>query len=87
MQGLPGIAVAYIGEAAANQGAFHEVMNMASLWKLPFICVIEDNKYGVSVPKRISTAVERSPNRGAAYGCFGEYVEGNDPDKIFVAAP
>src|SRR6266852_7725819 len=42
MQGLPGIAVAYIGEAAANQGAFHEVMNMASLWKLPFICVIEE---------------------------------------------
>jgi len=86
VQNLPGIAVSYIGEAAANQGAFHEVMNMASLWKLPFICVIEDNKYGVSVPKRLSTAVERSPNRGAAYGCFGEYVEGNDPDKIYAAA-
>lgn len=86
IQGLPGVAVAYIGEAAANQGAFHEVMNMASLWKLPFICVIEDNKYGVSVPKRLSTAVERNPDRGAAYGCFGEYVEGNDPDKIYAAA-
>jgi len=86
VQNLPGIAVAYIGEAAANQGAFHEVLNMASLWKLPFICVIEDNKYGVSVPKRLSTAVERNPNRGAAYGCFGEYVEGNDPDKIYAAA-
>jgi pyruvate dehydrogenase E1 component alpha subunit len=48
--------------------------------------VIEDNKYGVSVPKRLSTAVERNPNRGIAYGCFGEYVEGNDPDKIYVAA-
>jgi len=86
VQNLPGIAVAFIGEAAANQGAFHEVMNMASLWRLPFICVIEDNKYGVSVPKRLSTAVERSANRGAAYGCFGEYVEGNDPDKIYAAA-
>ena len=86
VQGLPGVAVAYIGEAAANQGAFHEVLNMASLWKLPFICVIEDNKYGVSVSKKVSTAVERSQNRGIAYGCFGEYVEGNDPDKIFAAA-
>jgi len=86
VQNLPGIAVAYIGEAAANQGAFHEVMNMASLWKLPFVCVIEDNKYGVSVPKRLSTAVVRNPNRGIAYGCFGEYVDGNDPDKIFAAA-
>jgi pyruvate dehydrogenase E1 component alpha subunit len=86
LQNLPGIAVAFIGEAAANQGAFHEVLNMASLWKLPFICVIEDNKYGVSVPKRLSTAVERNPNRGIAYGCFGEYVEGNDPDKIYAAA-
>jgi acetoin:2,6-dichlorophenolindophenol oxidoreductase subunit alpha len=86
VQDLPGVAVAYIGEAAANQGAFHEVLNMASLWKLPFICIIEDNNYGVSVPKRVSTAVERNPNRGIAYGCFGEYVEGNDPDKIFTAA-
>jgi len=83
---LPGISVCYIGEAAANQGAFHEVMNMASLWRLPFICVIEDNKYGVSVSKQQSTALARNENRGATYGCFGEYVEGNDADRIFVAA-
>ena len=82
----PGISVCFIGEAAANQGAFHEVMNMASLWKLPFICVIEDNKYGVSVSKQQSTALVRNENRGAPYACFGEYVEGNDPDKIFAAA-
>ena len=86
LQNLPGVSVCFIGEAAANQGAFHEVLNMASLWKLPFICVIEDNNYGVSVSKQQSTAVARSENRGAAYGCFGEYVEGNDADKIFAAA-
>jgi pyruvate dehydrogenase E1 component alpha subunit len=86
VRSLPGITVCFIGEAAANQGAFHEVLNMASLWKLPFVCVIEDNKYGVSVPKRLSTAVERNPDRGAAYGCHGEYVEGNDADLIFAAA-
>lgn len=86
MQGKPGIAVAYVGEGAANQGAFHEVMNMAGLWKLPFICVIEDNNYGVSVAKKDSTAVARNSDRASAYACAGEYVAGNDPDLIFAAA-
>jgi pyruvate dehydrogenase E1 component alpha subunit len=86
MQGKPGVAVAYIGDGAANQGAFHEVMNMASLWKLPFICVIEDNGYGVSVSKKESTAVETNAERAAAYNCAGEFVAGNDPDLIFAAA-
>ncbi len=86
LQGKPGIAVAYVGEGAANQGAFHEVMNMAGLWKLPFICVIEDNNYGVSVTKRESTAVAHNADRAASYAAVGEYVPGNDPDKIFEAA-
>jgi acetoin:2,6-dichlorophenolindophenol oxidoreductase subunit alpha len=86
MQGKPGIAVAYVGEGAANQGAFHEVMNMAGLWKLPFICVIEDNNYGVSVTKKESTAVAHNADRASAYACAGEYVAGNDPDLIFAAA-
>ena len=86
MQGKPGIAVAYIGDGAANQGAFHEVLNMVGLWKLPFICVIEDNKYGVSVHKKDSTAVARNADRAPAYALAGEYVGGNDPDLIFAAA-
>jgi acetoin:2,6-dichlorophenolindophenol oxidoreductase subunit alpha len=86
MQGKPGIAVAYVGEGAANQGAFHEVMNMAGLWKLPFICVIEDNNYGVSVTKKESTAVAHNSDRASAYACAGEYVAGNDPDLIFEAS-
>jgi pyruvate dehydrogenase E1 component alpha subunit len=86
MQGKPGIAVAFIGDGAANQGAFHEVLNMVGLWKLPFICVIEDNKYGVSVHKKDSTAVARNSDRASAYALAGEYVAGNDPDLIFAAA-
>ena len=82
----PGIAVAFVGDGAANQGAFHEVMNMVGLWKLPFICVIEDNKYGVSVSKRDSTAVEHNSDRASAYAVAGEHVAGNDPDLIFAAA-
>jgi acetoin:2,6-dichlorophenolindophenol oxidoreductase subunit alpha len=85
MQKKPGIAVAYNGDGAVNQGAFHEVMNMAALWKLPFVCVIEDNKYAVSVTTQESTVVQ-AWKRASAYNCPGEYVQGNDPDVIFEAA-
>jgi pyruvate dehydrogenase E1 component alpha subunit len=80
-----GLAVAFIGEGAANQGAFHEALNLASVWKLPFICVIEDNAYGISVPKATATAVPRNDLRAVAYGIPGEYVEGNDPCLIYAA--
>jgi TPP-dependent pyruvate/acetoin dehydrogenase alpha subunit len=86
MQGKPGIGVAFVGDGAANQGAFHEVLNMVGLWKLPFICVIEDNKYGVSVHKKDSTAIDRNSDRASSYAMAGEYVPGNDPDLIFEAA-
>jgi pyruvate dehydrogenase E1 component alpha subunit len=86
MQGKPGVAISYNGDGAANQGAFHEVMNMASLWKLPFIAVIEDNKYAVSVTKEESTIVPSWKRASGAYDCYGEFVTGNDPDRIFEAA-
>ncbi len=86
MRNLPHISVAFIGEGAANQGAFHESLNLAGLWKVPFICVIEDNAYGISVDKKTSTAVARNDIRAAGYAMPGIYVEGNDPDAIFAAA-
>lgn len=85
LQGKQGIAVSFNGDGAVNQGAFHEVMNMASLWRLPYLCVIENNKYAVSVSTEVSTAVP-AWKRAAAYACPGEYVAGNDPDLIFAAA-
>lgn len=86
MRKLPHVAVAFIGEGAANQGAFHESMNLAGLWKVPFVCVIEDNAYGISVDKKTSTAVPRNDIRAAGYAMPGVYVEGNDPDAIYAAA-
>lgn len=86
MRGLPGVAVAFIGEGAANQGAFHEAMNLAAVWKLPFVCVIEDNAWGISVAKSAATPVKRNDVRAAAYGIPGHYVEGNDPWKIYDVA-
>ncbi|RNF32863.1 thiamine pyrophosphate-dependent dehydrogenase E1 component subunit alpha [Paracoccus methylarcula] len=86
LQGKPGVAVAFIGEGAANQGAFHETMNLAAVWKLPMICVIEDNAWGISVAKETATAVKRNDVRAAAYGIPGHYIEGNDPWKIYEVA-
>lgn len=86
LRGEPGIAVAFIGEGAANQGAFHEALNLAAVWKLPFVCVIEDNAWGISVPKAEVTAVPRNAERAVAYGIPGEYVADNDPLAVFAAA-
>ncbi len=82
MQGKPGIAVGVIGEAAANQGAFHEVANLVGIYKLPVVILIEDNKWGVTTHKSASTAIERNSDRAAGYGLAGEFVSGNDADLI-----
>jgi pyruvate dehydrogenase E1 component alpha subunit len=85
LQKRPGIAVTFLGEGAANQGAFHEVLNMVGLWKLPVITVVQDNEWGVSTAKSESTAIERNSDRAASYGLAGEYVASNDPDDIYEA--
>ena len=86
MQGKPGVAVAFIGEGATNQGAFHEALNLAAVWNVPFICVVEDNAWGISVAKEASTSVPRNDVRAASYGIPGHYVEGNDPYRIHEVA-
>ncbi|PTX61849.1 pyruvate dehydrogenase E1 component alpha subunit [Melghirimyces profundicolus] len=77
------VAVAFAGEGAANSGAFHEALNLAALWKLPLILVIEDNRYGISVPKEVSTAVKSNAVRGSAYDIPGYHVEENDPLEMY----
>ncbi len=86
LQKRPGVALTFMGEGAANQGAFHEVLNLVGVMKLPFICVVQDNEWGVSTSKKESTAVERNSDRASAYGMAGEYVASNDPDDIYEAA-
>lgn len=86
MRGRDDVAVSFIGEGAANQGAFHETLNLAAVWRIPVVFVIEDNAYGISVSKRAATAVERNADRAAAYGMPGVFVPDNDPDAVFVAA-
>lgn len=86
LRGEPSVAVAYVGEAAVNQGAWHEAMNLAAVWNLPFICIVEDNGWGISVPKSGSTAVPFNAQRAAAYGMPGIHIAGNDPVALYDSA-
>lgn len=85
-KGTDRIAVAVTGEGAANQGAFHESLNLAALWKLPVVFVVEDNDWGISVPRSASTSVPSNALRGAAYGMPAERVEDNAVEAVFEAA-
>ena len=86
LQGKDAVAVSYLGDGAANQGAFHESLNLAALWKLPVVFVIEDNAYGISVTKEASTAITNDSDRAAAYGMPGVHISDNDTMEIYKAA-
>ena len=85
-RGTDRIAVAVTGEGAANQGAFHESLNLAALWRLPVVFVIEDNDWGISVPRSESTAVASNADRAAGSGMPGERVKDNDVEAVYAAA-
>jgi TPP-dependent pyruvate/acetoin dehydrogenase alpha subunit len=84
--GTKAVAVAFFGEGAANQGAFHESLNLASLWKLPAVFVCEDNKWAISVAKDLATSVVSNATRAAAYGMEGIAVDRNDAIAVYDAA-
>ncbi len=84
--GRDDIAVSFFGEGAANQGAFHESLNLAALWKLGVVFVCEDNAWAISVPKDKATAIPNNSDRAAAYGIPGVLVADNDPVAIHEAA-
>ncbi|MCY4288144.1 MAG: thiamine pyrophosphate-dependent dehydrogenase E1 component subunit alpha [Aestuariivita sp.] len=86
MQKKPGVGVAFVGEGAVNQGGWHEAMNLAATWNLPFVCVIEDNAGGISVSKETSTAIADNANLAATYGIPGIHVADNDSYAIYEAA-
>jgi pyruvate dehydrogenase E1 component alpha subunit len=85
-RGTDRIAVAVTGEGAANQGAFHESLNLAALWALPVVFVVEDNDWAISVPRTASTAIASNADRAAAYGIPGERIEDNDVEAVYGAA-
>ncbi len=82
-RGTSNVALSFFGEGAANQGAFHESLNLAALWNLPVVFICEDNAYAISVPKESATAIADNSDRAGAYGMPGVLVPENDPVAVY----
>jgi pyruvate dehydrogenase E1 component alpha subunit len=80
------VAVASFGDGASNIGAFHESLNLASVWKLPVIFLCQNNRYGEHTAYAKATSVGRISDRASAYGMPGIHVNGNDPLAMYAAA-
>ncbi|MFN2398401.1 MAG: pyruvate dehydrogenase (acetyl-transferring) E1 component subunit alpha [Gemmatimonadaceae bacterium] len=72
------VSMCFFGEAAVNNGAFHETLNMAALWKLPVIFVIENNRYGMGTALERASAVNDIAERACSYDMPNEVVDGQD---------
>jgi len=86
MRKQPQVAVCFMGDGAVNEGAFHESINMASIWSLPIVYVIENNLYSASTPIKQTTNVKHLSDRAVAYGIPGVTVDGNDVLATYEAA-
>ena len=81
--GSGNVVVAFVGDGALHQGALHEALNMAGLWRLPLICFVENNLYAVATSVQEASAVEDLSVRAAAYDMDGYIVDGSDPVAIY----
>jgi pyruvate dehydrogenase E1 component alpha subunit len=79
------VCMVFFGDGAANEGAFHEALNMASIWKLPVVFVCENNKYGMSMDIAKAMAVPNVADRASAYAIPGVAVDGNDLPAVTAA--
>jgi len=78
MKKLPNVVACFMGDGAVNEGAFHEGVNMGSIWSLPIIYVIENNLYSASTPIFDMVRLKKLSDRAAGYGICGVTVDGND---------
>lgn len=86
MQAQDRVCMVFFGDGATNEGAFHEALNMASIWKLPIVFVCENNKYGMSMDIARAMAVRDVADRASAYAMPGVVVDGNDLPAVVAAA-
>jgi len=80
------VAVAFFGDGAVNNGAFHEGLNMASIWNLPVVFVCENNQFATEVPFTYSSGIPDVGRRAANYGLPGHEVDGNDVLAVYATA-
>ena len=77
-KGTDQVTLCFFGEAAVNQGIFHESLNMAQLWKLPCIYICENNKYGMGTSQARAMSISSIAQKAEAYGIASEFVDGMD---------
>ncbi|HET8644995.1 MAG TPA: dehydrogenase E1 component subunit alpha/beta [Vicinamibacteria bacterium] len=78
LRGSGQVAAAFTGDGATSEGDFHEALNLAAVWKLPVLFVVENNLYGLSTPVSEQYACAHLADRGRGYGMPGVVVDGND---------
>jgi acetoin:2,6-dichlorophenolindophenol oxidoreductase subunit alpha len=86
LRGSDQVAVSFMGDGATDTGVFHESLNLAALWDLPVVFVVENNGYADFIAQRDHQRIEQVSGRAAAYGMVGETVDGNDVEKVQRAA-
>lgn len=86
MQGLDRVAVSFMGDGATDIGAFHESLNLAAIWDVPAVFVVENNGFADFIPQHAHQKIERSSDRAASYGMPGVSVDGNDVEAVYEAA-
>ena len=84
-RGTDQVTLAFFGDSASNEGAFHESLNMAAAWNLPIVYIIENNLYGISVDIRRVTREHQLSKRAVGYGMPGVTVDGNDVFAVYEA--
>lgn len=77
-KGTDNVTVCFFGEAAVNQGIFHESLNMAQLWKIPCIYICENNVYGMGTSQKRAMSISSVAKKAEAYGIANEFVDGMD---------
>jgi acetoin:2,6-dichlorophenolindophenol oxidoreductase subunit alpha len=85
LDGSRRVVVAYFGDGASNIGAFHEALNLASVWKLPVIFVCQNNRFAEHTRYEVATSVDQISKRAIGYGMPGYTVDGNDPYAMYAA--
>ncbi|MGE7767577.1 thiamine pyrophosphate-dependent dehydrogenase E1 component subunit alpha [Peribacillus sp. NPDC096540] len=85
MKDLGYVVVCFFGDGSTNEGAFHESLNLASIWNLPVVFFCENNLYGMSGSIKEMTNIENIADRGTAYGIPSETIDGNDVLEVVKA--
>ena len=79
------VTLCFFGEAAVNQGIFHESLNMAQLWNLPIVYICENNQYGMGTSQARAMSIASVSKKAEGYGMVGEFVDGMDVLAVYEA--